>query len=376
MDHERYEDIGKWFSREESAVCNNSPHIFSQGSFRLGTAIRPINDGETYDLDLSCKLATGITTQSHTQKMLKTIVAAELEAYRKFRGIKNPLEEKHRCWRLGYQDDLEFHMDIVPCIPASKERQKKVLEAIQRFGSYIDLANEASLLTVSITDNRHPGYDQIISGWNISNPEGYARWFELRMKLSQVLKESRLAAAQIDKVPMYKMKTPLQRCIQLLKRHRDQMFLGNEGMKPISIIITTLASEAYRGESDIASALEGILDRMGDYVRSSRPRVPNPVDPEEDFADRWYSDEGLALQLEGNFWRWLQQAQSDFNIIFSQNSGRFITEQAQLKLAVNVDKNKLEKQAGIQISPMPIIPKKHNVVEPAKPWRSIWLNER
>ncbi len=86
---ERYEDIGKWFSRKESAVCNNSPHISSQGSFRLGTAIRPINDGEKYDLDLSCKLASGITTQSHTQQMLKTIIGAELEAYRKYRGIKS-----------------------------------------------------------------------------------------------------------------------------------------------------------------------------------------------------------------------------------------------------------------------------------------------
>jgi hypothetical protein len=35
----RYEDLGEWFGREESTVKDNDPHIFPQGSFRLGTAM-------------------------------------------------------------------------------------------------------------------------------------------------------------------------------------------------------------------------------------------------------------------------------------------------------------------------------------------------
>jgi len=38
----RYEDLGDWFDRDESAVSGNNPHIFPQGSFRLGTAIREV----------------------------------------------------------------------------------------------------------------------------------------------------------------------------------------------------------------------------------------------------------------------------------------------------------------------------------------------
>ena len=34
----RYEDLGEWFDRNESTVSSNNPHIFPQGSFRLGTA--------------------------------------------------------------------------------------------------------------------------------------------------------------------------------------------------------------------------------------------------------------------------------------------------------------------------------------------------
>ena len=30
----RYDDLGEWFSRDESQCKNNDPHIFPQGSFR------------------------------------------------------------------------------------------------------------------------------------------------------------------------------------------------------------------------------------------------------------------------------------------------------------------------------------------------------
>lgn len=40
----RYEDLGEWFDRDESLVKDKNPHIFPQGSFRLGTAIRPLRN--------------------------------------------------------------------------------------------------------------------------------------------------------------------------------------------------------------------------------------------------------------------------------------------------------------------------------------------
>jgi hypothetical protein len=36
------------------------------------------------------------------------------------------------------------------------------------------------------------------------------------------------------------------------------------------------------------SPLERILTDMHLYVRQTIPRVPNPVNPAEDFADKWY----------------------------------------------------------------------------------------
>ncbi|MFA7017759.1 MAG: nucleotidyltransferase [Sphaerochaetaceae bacterium] len=365
----RYEDLGEWFDRDESAVSGNNPHIFPQGSFRLGTAIRPLDESEEYDLDLACKLRDGITKDSHTQETLKKLIGIELEAYRKARGIKNELEPKHRCWRLEYQDDLSFHMDIVPCIPADEKRRKSILESIRKTGLDEYVAGSASQTTISITDDRHEGYKHICDDWNISNPEGYAKWFEYRMNPQQT--RILLEKAQVDDVPLFKKKTPLQRVIQILKRHRDNWSKDNPDSKPISIIITTLAARAYNGETDIVAALGNVLEKMGGLVNPARPRVPNPVDPEEDFADRWYRQDCLHLRLEEHFNAWLLQARTDFQHITSTTDTEFLREQIEEKFSLRVNESELKKQLGISVASVNIItPKTHTIdrQDSARPW--------
>lgn len=365
----RYEDLGEWFDRDESAVSGNNPHIFPQGSFRLGTAIRPLDESEKYDLDLACKLRDGISKDSHTQETLKKLIGIELEAYRKTRGIKSELEPKHRCWRLEYQDDLSFHMDIVPCIPADEKRRMAILESIRNTGLDEYVAGAASQTTVSITDDRHEGYKHICDNWNISNPEGYAKWFEYRMNPQQT--RILLEKAQVDDVPLFKKKTPLQRVIQILKRHRDNWSKDNPDSKPISIIITTLAARAYNGETDIVTALGNVLEKMGGLVRPTKPRVPNPVDPEEDFADRWYRHDCLHLRLEGNFNAWLLQARTDFQHLTSTTDTEFLCEHIEEKFSLRVNEAELKKQLGISAASANIVtPKTHTIdrQDSARPW--------
>lgn len=364
----RYNDLGEWFGRDESLVEKYEPHIFPQGSFRLGTAIRPLNEDEAYDLDLVCKLQKGITKSQFTQKELKKLVGKELESYRVTRGIKAPLEEKHRCWRLDYQDDLNFYMDIIPCIPADEAKRNTIFKSLMKAVDSISVASSLSQLTVFITDNRNPDYDQISENWNISNPEGYAKWFEYQMaKFSQRLQFEK---AQVDDVPLFKRKSPLQRSIQLLKRHRDQMFKDSMDCKPISIIITTLAARAYNGESDIQSALDVILSKMENLINYFPPKVPNPVDPEEDFADRWNMSKYKYLNLEKNFLLWLRQAKIDFENITSITDSKFISELADMKFSVKLNGADLEKRLGINPAPSSIVipSKKYSICEPAKPW--------
>jgi hypothetical protein len=365
----RYEDLGEWFDRDESTVSGNNPHIFPHGSFRLGTAIRPLDENEEYDLDLACKLQEGISKDSHTQKALKNLIGIELEAYRKARGIQSELEPKHRCWRLPYQDELRFHMDVVPCIPADEKRRNVVLESIRNTGLDEFVAGSASQTTISITDDRHEGYEHICDAWNISNPEGYTKWFEYQMNPQQT--RILLEKAQVDDVPLFKKKTPLQRVIQILKRHRDNWSKDNPDSKPISIIITTLAARAYNGETDIVTALGNVLEKMGGLVRPTKPRVPNPVDPEEDFADRWYRHDCLHLRLEDNFNAWLLQARTDFQHLTSTTDTEFLCEHIEEKFSLRVNEAELKKQLGISAASVNIVtPKAHTInrQDSARPW--------
>jgi len=364
-----YEDLGEWFAREESAISINNPHIFPQGSFRLGTAIRPLDESEEYDLDLACKLQDGISKDSHTQEVLKNLIGNELEAYRKARGIRKELEPKHRCWRLEYQYDLSFHMDIVPCIPADEERRKDIQESILKTGLDGFVAGSAAQTTVSITDDRHKGYKLICDDWNISNPEGYAKWFEYRMNQPQTI--ILLEKAQVDDVPLFKKKTPLQQVIQLLKRHRDNWCKENLESKPISIIITTLAAKAYNGESDIVTALGNVIENMSGLVNPTKPRIPNPVDPNEDFADRWHRRDCLHLRLEQNFNLWLLQAKQDFQHLTSTTDAGFLCEQIEEKFSLVVNQSELKKQLGVSSTAVNIkSPRIHTInrQDSAKPW--------
>src|ERR1035437_6689028 len=150
---DRYKDLGDWLSRDGSLCQEYFPHIFPQGSFRLGTVNNPHDDKEEFDLDLSCKLEEGISKQNYSQSQLKELVGKEIELYRKARGIVKEVKEKKRCWRLEYADHIKFHMDIVPCIPESDTQRRLIKEAVLLESRNEYLAQSVSELTVAITDN-------------------------------------------------------------------------------------------------------------------------------------------------------------------------------------------------------------------------------
>jgi hypothetical protein len=309
----RYQSLGEFFGSDRAQSVQFAPHIYPQGSFRLGTVIRPLDNGE-YDIDIGCRLRQGISKDAHTQKQLKDLVGSDLERYRRERGIEAPLDEKRRCWRLAYQDELAFHMDVVPSIPEDATQRQLLQERMRISGLDAAIAARVAQHAGAITDKQSPTYEQVSHSWKISNSEGFALWFESRMRQAQLLLERHAAQAgtTIDQLPSRRWNSPLQAAIRILKRHRDVMYRGDTDSQPISVIITTLAALAYRGESDLEETLAGVLERMEGFVRATVPRVPNPVNPEEDFADKWDDPTYAHLHLEHNFRGWLAQAQADF----------------------------------------------------------------
>jgi hypothetical protein len=205
-------------------------------------------------------------------------------------------------------------MDVVPSIPEEQGRRGMIKEAMIKEGMDKGLADNVANHSGAITDDRLPNYALIANDWLVSNSEGYAVWFESRMKQAELILEKK-AAARLDQLPARRWKSPLQQVVQLLKWHREVMFQKNPDSKPISVIITTLAAHAYAGEEDVETALAGVLERMGSYVRQNQPRVPNPINPVEDFADKWPLPKYANLKLEDNFWKWLKAAQEHFKTL-------------------------------------------------------------
>ncbi len=354
----RYSSLNDWFKRKESAIARFDPAVYPQGSFRLGTVIRPLTPDEEYDLDVVCHLV--LLKKTHlTQRDLKELVGDEVKAYAKARGIEAPVKERKRAWRLDYADGVSFHIDILPCVP---EDEATISMLVDKYAVPRDLAASA----IALTCRSHPLYEVITHNWPTSNPIGFGTWFERRMTViaaerrKQLVKEGQYD--DVEKVPAYKLKTPLQRSVQLLKRHRDAMFASACELKPISMIITTLSAHAYAGEADLDSALRGILQQMPEYVRERSPFVANPVNPGEDFADKWSSNP----ELRNNFWAWHQQACRDFDAFGNELDPKRLVKLAEDRFAVNFSESRAREMTGTAVAP---VPAPHVVIRDGpKPW--------
>lgn len=94
-----YKSLGDWLHRPTSTVLSYDPQVYVQGSFRLGTAIKPISEAEDYDVDSVCEFTT-LGKSSLSQRQLKTKLGVEVKAYAKAQGMSKPVEEGRRCWKL------------------------------------------------------------------------------------------------------------------------------------------------------------------------------------------------------------------------------------------------------------------------------------
>lgn len=273
---QKYKEVGRFLAEPESALASNSPEIYPQGSARLGTMIRPLTDVDEYDIDLVCLLQ--LKKESITQKEFKKRIGDRLREKSEYCEI---LAEGRRCWTLSFEK--RFHMDVLPAIPDQ----------------------EGHLESILITDKD-------LTRWQHSNPIGYANWFWLQMKVAFEEEKRNLAKAMgvdLEDVPNWKVKTTLQRVVQLLKRHRDLNFQNEPESKPVSIIISTLAAQAYSGQANLYDALIHVIRTMPAYIekRNDEYWVQNPVNERENFADKWKQ----YPQRKKQFFAWLNKLETD-----------------------------------------------------------------
>ena len=367
----RYVAVGNWLENGDYPGCFGQPRIYPQGSFRLGTVVRPIRNGieASYDIDLVSEMPQPklLTTPQEVKQM----VGDRLRQHETYRRLLDP--EGRRCWTLEYaeQDGVGFHLDVLPAVPD-------------------DHGPEGT--AVAITDKSEAGYS-----WSASDPRGYGSWFDAKnaSAFARVVAEQKrdiqrrasLHFASVDDVPDQLVRTPLQRSIQLLKRNRDLHFNRPEIVDhaPISIIITTLAAHLYGGESDMYSALVGIVGRLHGHaglvenraihaslaalglvqrLPDGRWYIANPVNPAENFADRWHEGDHARAQA---FFSWLDAVQRDLLNFRADSDPGLLTENLSRVLGTAV----VGKHVGVLLPSAHAAepPPRIHITRPARPWR-------
>ncbi len=289
-----YQDVASWLGEQDSPLQPHRPELYPQGSFRLGTPVRPHKAKDEFDIDLVCKLE--IKKERISQADLKQMVGRRLRAHPEH---GTSVDERRRCWTISFE--TRFHLDVLPAIPDEEQ------------------AGSSLLIT-----------DMELTRWQPSNPIGFADWFYSRMVVP--LNESREALAKslrasIEDVPVWAVRTPLQRTVQLLKRHRDVRFRGSPQTCPVSVILTTLAAKAYQQERRLEDAIVSIVSRMPEGIekRNGKWWVENPAHPDENFADKWNEEPERRVA----FLKWLEALSADVSSIAhsaSSQDARRLTE--------------------------------------------------
>lgn len=249
-----YDSVKNWIEADELFFKPYRYDVYPHGSVRILTTVKPIEKDE-FDLDIAIHLRQGTP---HSPARIYQELVRRLKEHDRYREM---IELKNRCVRLKYAGD--YHMDILP--------------GIQEF---------------EFDPNRMLIPDRELGKWVSSNPRGYATWF---IDKADLVKESLLEKAlRAEKLPTddFKKKKPLQRAVQLIKRYRDVYFQDNDTHRTSSVILTTIAGQFYNGEESIYDTVDNIITTIQTKVNGSfgRLKVLNPVNPDEDFTDKWDSE--------------------------------------------------------------------------------------
>lgn len=337
---EKYENLGKYLQGEGLDVS-----IYPQGSFSLGTVVRPYKNlkDTAYDLDFICE--SNKPKDSTNPKEIKYEahdILIENEMYKKILSE----EEYDKCWTLEYAevDGIDFNMDIVPAV---KENGQGIQElSIKGLNPYY------SNMAIAITNKKNCNYN-----WSTSNPIAYKEWFQSinnpfleynrNERLMKILNENRSIYASIESIPPEIERSALQRVIQLLKRHRDVYFSKKkeEDNKPLSAIITTITAEIAKSAPVNMSIFELLQYVVSEFeIYSNRQNmdegifeatfiekriinrkqgqwiIMNPVNPKDNLADGWNE---VPIKAKC-FFEWVLQVKKDFLDSIAESDNEFI----------------------------------------------------
>lgn len=342
---EKYKSLAKYLE-EKGLKCD----IYPQGSFSLGTVIKPLKEGKRkeYDLDFICVVydEENLSAKDFRKKIWDII--------NQNKTYSEIIIEYDKCFTLEYSkiNGTGFNIDVLPAKPSR-----------DNFIFFTNKINEEEI------------------EWFESNPKDYSNWFkEVNDEYSQAKTINEMydmiAKENVEELPSLFERTSLQRVIQFLKYDRDYFYhsIRKENKKVISAIITTLCTEiakktnyTYLNTVELLKYIvsdlciyaqliskENLDQRYGDKIVVKKTNykweIFNPVNPNDNLADSWNEDNEKPML----FFNWIEKIRNEFSI---ENEKEFLANFSNIFGMENLDEN-VRQFLGTPESVIPI-----------KPWR-------
>ncbi|WP_322073818.1 nucleotidyltransferase domain-containing protein [Burkholderia cepacia] len=267
--------------------------IFPQGSASTKTLIRTIGNRK-FDIDAVCEVD------------ISKIEARDPMAFFDAFGIALDglnAEQKKRCWNINFVDK-PFYLEFTPSVPL----RSVPLTGRQEHGLK---TSEPEFVSTALAVVDTPS-----KNWKTSNPAGIRDWVN-RASMRTIVRELTTEAydsvrASIEPVARQSVEVEetLRVAIRLFKRHRDiRVHRGylTADTQPISIILVTLLTTCYEGLADliddgtrppfghVVDALIALAELLPDMIRHYPDLgyyLANPTVADENFAERWNTDDG------------------------------------------------------------------------------------
>ena len=201
-----------------------------QGSYALGTLIKPVDDNDEYDADIQ------IVMNPNPKWEAKDYVLEINRTLAKNKTYAHKLRLRTRCVTIDYAGD--FHLDVVPRVTKG---------------------------------GKHYVCNRIDNKFEETDGNGYREWFNGK---------NGITGGNLKKV------------VKLLKYLRDHKNSFTAKSILLTTLAGYMIRESDKGTaavSTVADTLETVLSRMNDYLlqHPNMPTIKNPVLPTEDFNRHW-----------------------------------------------------------------------------------------
>ena len=201
-----------------------------QGSYALGTLIKPVDDNDEYDADIQ------IVMNPNPKWEAKDYVLEINRTLAKNKTYAHKLRLRTRCVTVDYAGD--FHLDVVPRVTKGGKH-------------YVC--------------NRHENKFEETDG------NGYREWFN---------EKNRITDGNLKRVV---------RLLKYLRDHKNSFTAKSILLTTLAGNTIKASDEGTAAVSTVADTLETVLSRMNDYLlqHPNMPTIKNPVLPTEDFNRHW-----------------------------------------------------------------------------------------